>query len=573
MKRFTDEEFREKLNSVRPDLEALGEYRKAVEPMMFRCKLCGYEWESSWNAVSHQKRCPRCSGRERRPECEKPDIRRLTKRRRGRAQGKVNAVYARQSIDKKNSISIEGQIELCKSAAREDLKVYVDKGYSGKNTERPDFQRLMNDISDGQIGKLYVYRLDRFSRSIADFSVLWETLQKHNVEFVSVNENFDTTTPMGRAMLHIIMVFAQLERETIAERVRDNYYRRAALGAWPGGPAPFGMSIGRINMPDGKKASCLVMNEKSAIVLSMFEEYMKPGASLGSIARKLNSEGGKATGRPTWDSVAVCRILHSPVYVMADDQVYLHYKALGANVISPLEDFDGIHGILLVGKRAGGERKYTDVKGHRVSVMNSTGFVPSALWLACQRKLKNNRQIGCAAKATHSWLTGLMKCDKCGYSVRVLTERTARWLVCSGRYNLYRCDAKITVKIAQLEAMVSEEIEKILKKGGSEIFEEVEPDIFVKQLAELDRRANRLLDAFAENEDISTEYLHKYLAKIEKERQALFEARKKERKESICNDMQVSFYEMEFEEKKTIAAQLIECIKIKEDSVDICWRD
>jgi hypothetical protein len=121
--------------------------------------------------------------------------------------------------------------------------------------------------------------------------------------------------------------------------------------------------------------------------------------------------------------------------------------------------------------------------------------------------------------------------------------------------------------------MVSEEIEKILKKGGSEIFEEVEPDIFVKQLAELDRRANRLLDAFAGNEDISTEYLHKSLAKIEKERQALFEAHKKERKESICNDMQVSFYEMEFEEKKTIAAQLIECIKIKEDSVDICWRD
>ena len=65
------------------------------------------------------------------------------------------------------------------------------------------------------------------------------------MEFVSVNENFDTSTPMGRAMLHIIMVFAQLERETTAERVRDNYYRRASLGSWPGGPAPYGFDIGR----------------------------------------------------------------------------------------------------------------------------------------------------------------------------------------------------------------------------------------------------------------------------------------------------------------------------------------
>ena len=124
-----------------------------------------------------------------------------------------DAIYARQSVEKLNSLSIEGQIDLCRRAAGKELRVYQDRGYSGKNTERPAFQSLLRDIQAGKIGKLYVYRLDRFSRSVADFGRLWEILQASHVEFVSVSENFDTTTPMGRAMLHIIMVFAQLERE------------------------------------------------------------------------------------------------------------------------------------------------------------------------------------------------------------------------------------------------------------------------------------------------------------------------------------------------------------------------
>lgn len=106
-----------------------------------------------------------------------------------------NVVYARQSVEKKNSLSIEGQIELCERTAGEKLKVYQDKGYSGKNTDRPSFQKLLQDIQNGKVGKIYVYRLDRFSRSVADFGRLWEVLQAHHVEFVSVNENFDSRPP------------------------------------------------------------------------------------------------------------------------------------------------------------------------------------------------------------------------------------------------------------------------------------------------------------------------------------------------------------------------------------------
>ena len=169
-------------------------------------------------------------------------------------------------MDKKDSLSIQGQIDLCRKEAQGEVTVYQDKGFSGKNTNRPDFQRMMADVEKGLVQRVIVYRLDRFSRSLADFSQLWEVLGQHGVEFISVNEKFDTSTPVGRAMLSIIMVFAQLERETTAERVRDNYYQRAKLGSWPGGPAPYGFSLGRLPDATGKLSPGLIPNEHMEIV-------------------------------------------------------------------------------------------------------------------------------------------------------------------------------------------------------------------------------------------------------------------------------------------------------------------
>ena len=133
---------------------------------------------------------------------------------------RIDAIYARQSVDKKDSISIESQIEFCKYELKGgNCKEYTDKGYSGKNTDRPKFQELVRDIKRGLIAKVVVYKLDRISRSILDFANMMELFQQYNVEFVSSTEKFDTSTPMGRAMLNICIVFAQLERETIQKRV------------------------------------------------------------------------------------------------------------------------------------------------------------------------------------------------------------------------------------------------------------------------------------------------------------------------------------------------------------------
>ena len=162
---------------------------------------------------------------------------------------RIDAIYARQSVDKKDSISIESQIEFCKYELKGgNCKEYTDKGYSGKNTDRPKFQELVRDIKRGLIAKVVVYKLDRISRSILDFANMMELFQQYNVEFVSSTEKFDTSTPMGRAMLNICIVFAQLERETIQKRVTDAYYSRSQRGFKMGGKAPYGFHTEPIKM-------------------------------------------------------------------------------------------------------------------------------------------------------------------------------------------------------------------------------------------------------------------------------------------------------------------------------------
>ena len=235
---------------------------------------------------------------------------------------RIDAIYARQSVDKKDSISIESQIEFCKYELKGgNCKEYTDKGYSGKNTDRPKFQELVRDIKRGLIAKVVVYKLDRISRSILDFANMMELFQQYNVEFVSSTEKFDTSTPMGRAMLNICIVFAQLERETIQKRVTDAYYSRSQRGFKMGGKAPYGFHTEPIKM-DGINTKKLVVNpDEAANIRLMFEMYAQPTTSYGDITRYFAEQGilfhGKELIRPT-----LAQMLRNPVYVQADLDVY-----------------------------------------------------------------------------------------------------------------------------------------------------------------------------------------------------------------------------------------------------------
>ena len=146
---------------------------------------------------------------------------------------------------------------------------YDDGGYSGGSTDRPDLQRLLDDIRSRKIDVIVVYKVDRLTRSLADFAKLVELFDAHGVSFVSVTQQFNTTTSMGRLTLNVLLSFAQFEREVTSERIRDKIAASKRKGLWVGGPLPLGYQ-----MQDGKVA---VVEDEAERVRLIFRRYLELG--------------------------------------------------------------------------------------------------------------------------------------------------------------------------------------------------------------------------------------------------------------------------------------------------------
>ena len=483
----------------------------------------------------------------------------------------MEAIYARQSIDKKDSVSIEAQIEYCRRYVGSEPEIFQDKGFSGKNTNRPAFHRLMEAVAAGQITKILVYRLDRFSRSIADFGQLWDILERHGVEFQSVTEQFDTSSPMGRAMLNIVLVFAQLERETIAERVKDNYQHRFALGAWPGGPAPYGYSLTKITDNEGRRVSALEANENASVVKQIFESYAQSGVSLRSIARSLNAEGIPGPKRKTWDNVTLSRILHSPLYVQATEDVYWWYLAKGLHPKQEPDAFDGSHACNVIGKRDRSKGKYQDLDQQHFSLSNHQGFISADLWLRCQMKLEQSKQICTNTTAKHSWLTGLLKCGSCGYAVKIVKDSQSGkfYLCCSGRSNMDICSQSIRVDIRELEAAISQELCRILAECPPEEIYPAENEA-AKEVQQIEERIERLVTALSESSAVSASYINAQIEKLHKDREKLLA--QLQQKKGNGQKQRLDFERAAFEEKQLIAREFIEKILLRDDEADVIWK-
>jgi DNA invertase Pin-like site-specific DNA recombinase len=481
----------------------------------------------------------------------------------------VIAIYARQSVEKVDSISIETQIEMCKNECHTEvtnIKVYADRGFSGKNTNRPKFEELMKDVKDGLIHKVIVYRLDRFSRSITDFGQAWEKFKEKNVEFISINEKFDTSSPMGRAMLHIIMVFAQLERETIAERVKDNYYSRIKYGNWPGGPAPLGFDNSKMTNEDGKKVPTLFPNKDMEIVKRIFFEYSGEDVSLGMIAKELSVEGITCMKRKTWDNVAISRILHNPVYVEATADVYKYYKGKGITFSNSVDFYTGETSAHIVGRRSASDRKYTKLENHVVSLTNFPGIIPADIWLKCQYKLDNNKQIKNTGKGKLSWLSGYIKCGKCGYSLAIRKYNEQLYLHCSGRTNLHLCDvSSYKIIISEIEKAVQTELENVINECTLDKTQCIPAPSENKQKIELekiDQKIEKLIASLTEASDISMKYINVEIEKLDKKRNELLKNLGTPKTEAPNKYKDVIFDQLSFEEK----------IMVFDDEIEIVWK-
>lgn len=498
----------------------------------------------------------------------------------------VIAIYARQSVDKKDSISIESQVDFCKKEiCDEEYKVYTDKGFSGGNTNRPAFESMLDDIERGIIKKVIVYKLDRISRSILDFANIIKVFKSHNVEFQSSTEKFDTSTPIGNAMLNITMVFAQLERETIQKRIKDNYYARGRKGFYMGGRAPYGFTKVETRV-EGIKTSTFKNNpEQMPYLLEMYRMYSETDMSLGKISDFLNNKKVPSAEGGLWDSCKISRILRSPVYVKADADVYLYYKNKGCIINNDISQFIGKKGCYLYGKREANERKYTKVTDHVLSLGLHEGVVDSRTWLLCQYKLDHNKQVKNSGKGKHSWLSGYVKCGYCNYAVSVVRSGEYKYFNCRGKTNYKICNGHSSpVHVDRIERIIEEFIFKKsreLKDVSIKIEDNENQEInkLKLQIIEIENQIEHILNQLTEANNVVMRYINERVTYLDNIRNSLIEEmRKLTVMEGVLQPfVNVSEYidkwkECGIDEKKSICGFFINRIMIKDDEIVIDWK-
>ncbi len=226
--------------------------------------------------------------------------------------GKVAALYVR--------VSTSYQVDKCSlpfqkkelSAYCEHVlhlsgyQIYEDAGRSGKNTDRPGFQRMLTDIHVGKISHVLVYKIDRISRNLVDFSMMYDDFKKHGVTFVSLNEQFDTSSAIGEAVLKIILVFAELERKLTSERVTDVMIGRAKEGLWNGAHVPLGWMWD----PDQKKP--VHHPQEAALVKQIYAMYQETHSTV-YICHYLNTHGIPSKRGGAWTTRTVSCVLRNPI--------------------------------------------------------------------------------------------------------------------------------------------------------------------------------------------------------------------------------------------------------------------
>lgn len=192
---------------------------------------------------------------------------------------------------------------------------YDDGGFSGGNLERPALKRLMADIEAGEVDVVVVYKIDRLSRSLFDFTKMIEVFEKHGATFVSVTQSFNTQNSMGKLMLNILLSFAQFEREVTGERIRDKFAASKKKGMWMGGVPPLGYDV--------KDRKLVINTQEAKIVRFIFQQYLQHGSAVSLVSELENHcyrakswttlEGKRRIGKKI-SATHLYKILRNPIY-------------------------------------------------------------------------------------------------------------------------------------------------------------------------------------------------------------------------------------------------------------------
>lgn len=338
-------------------------------------------------------------------------------------------IYSRKSVLTDKGESVKNQIELCRKYitakfedAQHEITVYEDEGFSAKNVLRPSFQRMMNMLDVQAPDFIVCYRLDRISRNVGDFASLIENLNYRGISFISVSEEFDTSKPMGKAMMYIASVIAQLERETTAERVRDNMRLLAKSGYWLGGNTPIGYTSKQFHevLIEGKikKFHQLEMNPDEIGLVTYMFDTMRNSHSISHIVKELAAKNIRSRSGKYFSLLAVRDILTNPVYCTADQDAFDYFSDKKANLC--FSDCNTGNGILPYNRR-----NYTKKSTPRnpvnewiIAQGRHKGLIPGAAWVEVQNIIEKRRSASYSGpKIIHNdyaLLSGLIWCKKCG---------------------------------------------------------------------------------------------------------------------------------------------------------------
>lgn len=434
-------------------------------------------------------------------------------------------------------------------------KIYVDGGYSGGSMNRPALQNMISDIKKGLIEKVVVYKLDRLSRSQKDCLVMIEDIfLANNVDFISMSENFDTSTPLGRAMIGILSVFAQLEREQIKERMIIGIEARAKEGKWCGSRSPVGYDY---------KDGALVINEFEAMQIREMFEMALDNYSPYKIVEEFKKRGYK-TKYGDWKEYRVRVVLRNKVYC--------------GEVLYSGEYYPGIHEPIISKELFENVQKVRNKRYEEFTYLN--------------------RNPGKAS----TYLGGFLICGNCGakYTKQLQRRKNPK----GGYYKYYyftcesRCKKSVKQvkdpncknkiwKIEELTNLIFDEIRKL--SVDQSYFEDVceesrsedKKSVLEAEIEKIDNQISRVMDLYI-LDNISMSALEEKTNSLNEQRQRLeselerlegdksFKLSKKETMKLLASFDDV-IERANFEEIRSIISALIEKIVLNDENIDIYW--
>lgn len=443
------------------------------------------------------------------------------------------AIYSRKSIETDKGDSINNQIKECKDYfLRRDKTVefqeFKDEGFSGGNTNRPDFKNMMQHIKNNEFDVVAVYKLDRIARNIIDFVDTYAIFEKMNVKLISITEGFDFSTPMGRIVMMILASFAEMERTNISQRVKDNMRELAKAGKWTGGTVPFGYIAERIEENE-KKATYLRLDDSKIELINNIFNYYSQTESMHQVQKWLYSNDIK------WNLSTVKNILTSPVYVKANKTVIEYLKNYGEVFGIP----DNLHGILSYNRRpyTNGKHRWND-KSMFYALSRHKGVIDATNWLKIQ-SLQDKNKINPRPKNSQvSYLTGTLKCAKCGSPMTVSYNHKNKdgsityVYVCTGRksfgsdfcnasqikQSIY--DSKFIKQLASFAQLPLDEFSKIVNKKVIPIKKDNSTSL-KKKISSNEVKINNLTDKLSELSNAAAVPLIKKLESLTNENENL----------------------------------------------------